>query len=336
MKRKLLLTFGILVLLLFVSVLYIQLTPHQDDNITRIGYNVESLNHGPIMIAYETGIFDKHKLKVELVPLKSGKEIQQTLAIGRIDLGSAGATNFFIPISKGAPVKIIAPLAVSPTQVFVRPDDNIKKINDLVGKTIASRLGESSNLALGYALRKENISLSSIEFVDIDKNIRPIALMEKKIVDAVVAGEYEEKIYLDYGAVLLEEWKTKGYANKSFPRTVIAVNSNFMNENKKTISLFIGAFIESQKFIKDNPDEAAKIIAKHIEEGSEAAIRFSVEDIKDSWKELKYVLWYEPYDFVEISKIAEEIGDIESALSLNQIFDLSFEKKLKNAQAKIY
>jgi len=321
--------------LLAVSLFYLWLRPVNETSL-RIGYNIGSVTHAPIMVAHDAGIFDKHKLKVELVPLKSGQEIQQALALGMIDIGSAGATNFFIPISKGAPIKIIAPSSSSPTQVFVRPDNKIKTINDLVGKAIASKLGESSNLALGYALSKDNISFSSIKIVDIEKTLRPIALMEKKIVDAAVAGEYEKKIYLDHGAVIFEEWKTKGYTNKSFPRTVIAVSSDFMAKNKKTVKLFIDAFIESQKYIKDHPDEAARIVAKHIETGSEGVIKFSTDDIKEAWQETKYVLWYEPSDLVEISKIEKEMGIIDSVLTLDQIFDLSFEKKLKDAQNEIY
>ena len=336
MKRKALVIFCVSMVLLATLVFLYGRSISSQDHIIRIGYNMESFNSGPVMVAFGADIFDKHNLKVELVLLKSGREVQQALAAGRIDIGSAGATNFFIPISQGAPVKIIAPSTVAPTQVFVRPDGEVKKFSDLVGKSIASRPGESSNLALGYALKKEGISLNALEFIDIDKNFRPIALIRNKIVDAAVVGKYEEKIYLDYGAIPLEEWSTKGYVNKSFPRTVLAVNSNFMNKNKDSVSFFIDAFIESQEFIKDHPDEAAGIIAKHLEQGSDGAIKFSIEDIKDSWKELKYVLWHDPNDFVEISKIEEEIGDIESALSLNEIFDLSFEEELKRSQIELY
>jgi NitT/TauT family transport system substrate-binding protein len=273
---------------------------------------------------------------LELIPFKGGKEVQQALAMGSIDIGSAGATNFFIPIAKGSPIKIIAPLAVSPTLVFVDPSSNIKTFDDLVGKTIASRIGQSSNISLGYALRKENIPINTITFEDIEGNLRPLALMEKKVVDVAVAGEYNEKIYLDYGAVVFEEWITKGYADKPMPRTVIAVNTDSLEKNKEEISSFIDAIIESQRYIKDNPDDAAVIISKQIEEATEGAVVFSVEELKEQWKTVKYVLWYEPSDVVEISKVAQEIGDIQTALSVEQIFDLSFEEKLKNAQDEIY
>ncbi|MDO8556101.1 MAG: ABC transporter substrate-binding protein [Nanoarchaeota archaeon] len=329
----LLITFAILFV---TAVIYFEISSSRHDkDLIRIGYNAESLYHGPIMIANDKGIFERYGLKVELVPLKSAKETQQALAMGSINLGSAGVTNFFIAIANEAPVKVIAPMAASPTQLFVRPNEE-RKITDLSGKIIASQRGGASNLALGYALDRENVSLDGIKFVDIEKSVRPIALMDKRIVDAVAAGEYEERIYLDYGAVLLEEWETKGYSNKSFPRTVIAVNTNFMRNNKKATELFIDAFIESQKFIEENPGEAAVIIAKHMNDKSRGIIDLSKDDIMESWIKLKYTIWYDPQELVELSKIAKNIGDLKSNLDVDQIFDESFKDKLEDAQNEIY
>lgn len=304
--------------------------------VLRIGYNVDSINHAPIMVAADAGIFTKHKLNVELAPLKSGKEIQQALALGRIDIGSAGATNFFIPISKGAPVKIIAPSTLSPTYVFVRPDGGIKSFSDLNGKTIASRAGESSNWALRQALEKEGVEINSVQFLDIDKTLRPIALMEKKIVDAAVAGEYEDAVYKAAGAVIFDEWSKKNYINLSLPRTVIAVNTDFSNSNPKLIGWFIEAFIESQKYIKDNQDQAADMVSNHIQKGTNGAGGSSPMEIKEAWKGVKYTLWYDPSAFTELARLAKEVGDIEKNITLEQIMDLRFEKTLSKSQNDVY
>ncbi len=324
-----------LFVLLILIVLFRNSSDSLESNTIRIGYNAESLYHGPIILANEMGIFEKNGLEVEMIPIKSAKETQQALSVGAIDVGSAGATNFFISISKGAPVKIIAPLASSPTQIFVRPNE-LKSIKELSGKTIASQRGGASNLALGYALKNENVSLDSVEFVDIEKSVRPIALMNKKIVDAVAAGEYEEKIYSDHGAVLLEEWKTLGYTNKSFPRTVIAVNTDFIASNKESVGIFIDSVIESQNFINDHPDEAALIISKHMKDNSEGIIDFSLEDILESWKTLHYVIWYDSQELLKLSTLAYDIGDLDSLLSIEQIFDNSFKDKLMEGQNEVY
>ena len=304
----------------------------------RVGYDIESINNVPIIIAHERGLFNKHGLVVNLIPLKSGKEIAQTLAIGGIDIGSAGVTNFFIPISKGAPVKIIAPTTMSPTYVYVRPDSHIETLGDLAGKTIASSRGESSNFVLQYVLKRENIDVSSITFLDIEDTYRPIALMEKKIVDAVVVSGGKESLYKKVGAVILKEWETKGYINKTFPRIVIAVNADFVSKNPKKVEKFIDAFIESQRFVNSNPKESAQLVSQYINLGTNGTVNFSPDEIQESWRGdlVQYLLWYDPSVFVDLAKISKEIGDIENVITLEQIFDLRFEQKLKAAQIEIY
>ncbi len=326
----------IVILIIIGSLLLYFFLAQPDDVDIKIGYNVESVNLAPIMIAYDKDIFNKHGLKVRLVPLKSGNETKQALATGQIDIGSAGVNNFFIPISKGAPVKILAPLALSSTYLFVRPDNQIKTLNDLAGKTVAARIGSSSNLALRFALKQEGVDSSNMTFLDINKTYRPIALMEKKIVDAALAQEFMDVIFKQAGAVILEEWVTKGYLKQSLPNTVISVNTDFMVKNLKKTETFIEALVDSHKFIIDNPDESAALVAKHIALGSAGAMEYSVDDIKKTWQNTKYVLWYDPNIFVEASKISREIGDIENELSLEQLFDLSFRSKLEAAQIEVY
>ena len=79
MKKELIILWILIVLLATLTLLYSQFNLSRD-SVIRIGYNMESFNSGPIMIAYEADLFDKHNLKVELVLLKSGREVQQALA----------------------------------------------------------------------------------------------------------------------------------------------------------------------------------------------------------------------------------------------------------------
>jgi ABC-type nitrate/sulfonate/bicarbonate transport system substrate-binding protein len=336
MKKPLIYTISLVCLVVIAVALFFFKYAPVKEKVLRIGYDTSSIVDAPIIVANDAGIFSKHNLKVELFTFQSSKEVQQALAVGKLDIASSGATNFFIPISKNAPIKIISASTVSPTLVFVDPKSNIKKFSDLANKKVAARIGSISNFALGYALVKENIDFNSIKFIDVDSTVRPLALMDKKIVDAAVAGADDLKTYSDLGAVVFDEWNTKGYANKPFPRTDIAVNTDFLKANKKTVGQFIDAFIESQKFIKDSPDEAADVVAKHVKKGTEGVVDYSVDDVKQAWNGTKYVLWYEPSDLVEISKVAQAIGDIKSPLTLDQIYDPSFEEKLKDAQSKVY
>lgn len=322
---------GIALIVIFSGNLFSQ--KHID---LRVGHNIESVNHAPVAIATNMKLFEKHGISVEIIPLKSGKEVRQALAAGTIDVGSSGATNFFIPIANGAPVKIIGPLAASPTQAFVRPDGSVRTFQDLIGKTVAARLGSSSNIALGRALLKEGIDFKSITFVDIDSSFRPLALMDKKIVDLAIGGDYQEKIYEDAGAILFKAWVEKGYAHQTSPRTSLAVNINSLRNKKDAIGLFLDAILEAERFIQTNPSEAAQSLSDYLIKESSGVGSFSPEDILEAWKTVRYSAWRDPNDFVDLAQVAYDVGDIKTVLTLADIFDFTFREKLENAQHLIY
>ncbi|MFH1509359.1 MAG: ABC transporter substrate-binding protein [bacterium] len=333
MKRSIIVII-IITIVVFAVVIYWQTNNNDESNKIRLGYNVESVNQAPIIVAYEKGYFSDQGLDVELVPLKS-KETREALSIGQIDLGSAGASNFFIPISVGAPVKIIAPLTNAAAFVFVDPASQIKTLKNLENTSIASRIGTSSNFMLRQVLIEKQINTENIEFLDIEKAYRAIALMEKDVADAAVGGEYEVQDYLDSGAIILPEWEEKGYSQRQFPRTSLGVNTDFLNKNPYLVDRFIDALILSQKFIHDNQNASAEIVANHINNESEGAASFSKEEILITWKSTSYPLWTDPNEIVAMSVIAKEIGDIDKSLIIEEIFDLRYQSKLNLENEKL-
>lgn len=340
MKRKII--YSVLCIFLVALAIYLcygRFFPTQKTNSIRVGYLTAGMDYAPFYVAYTKGFFSEHNVTVETVPLSASSETKLALSAGQIDVGFAGSVNFFVLISKGVPIKIIGPMASAKTYLYVRPDNKTRTFEDLIGKTIAFvSLGGSNEYEIRRILKKENIDASKINFVNMEKAYRPIALMKKKIVDAVLIDQSEVPKYSDLGAVLHEEWGTKGYDKQDKPESVIAINEKFKRSNPLLVERFIDALIEGHKFIKSNPQEAAEIVSSYIKTESNGAIVYSPDDINAMWKngEVKYNLWYDPTVLVNLSKIGAEIGQLNSSLTLDQIFDLSYEKKLKNAQNEIY
>lgn len=321
---------SIVIILTAGVVLYWEWPRQTSQAVVRIGYNVDSVNHAPIIVAHDAGFFQKHNLNVELVPLQSGKEVQQALALGKIDIGSAGITNFFIPIAKGAAIRVIAASTSSPSQVFVNPAKGIKTLKDLAGRTVASRKGSSSNLAFGRALLQEGVSIDSVKMVEIEKEYAPIALMDKEVVDAAVAGEYKEKMFTQAGAVELPGWAGSGYDKLSAPRTVIAADLNFVQNNRSEMEKFITAYAESHKYLKEHPTEAASLVSEHINKGSGGAYTFSVTEVLKIWETVLYRPWIDPSEFETLARVAWEIGDVDTLLTAEQFMLIDYSKELSN------
>lgn len=345
MKKATIIVGGVILLVILLG-LFIRkpLISSKEEKVIKIGMSAASyLSNAPIIIAQEKGLFNQYGLKTEIVPLDSGGLVGQTLATGNLDVGSMSMVPFLLASSKNAPVKILAPSSLTPLDLFVNPKSNITSISDLAGKTIGARPNGGAALVLGSVFDKENVDIRSVKFIDVDEAARPIALMESTIVDAVPDDPYQAKVYMEAGAVLHKGWEEKGYSKVSLVPGVndaaaIAVNTNFASANSKAIEPFIDAFIESQRFIKNNPDEAADLLSKYVNRTSNGAITLSKEEIKTSWESgsLQYLLWSDPNNLVKITEVAKKIGLIERVPTLEEMFDRRFEEKLKSAQDAIY
>ncbi len=309
----------------------------------KIAYSLaEGLNDVPLIIGYEKGFFKEAGLDVELISLASGGESKQVLASGNVDIASAGIPNFFVAIAKNAPVKIVAFSSATPIHLFVRPDSNIDTFKELEGAKIACPSGGSGDLLLRYILEKEGVNTDSITLVDIEKTLRANALMKNKIVDVVVVSSGNMVEMEKAGAVLHKEWQEKGYSNAISSgegvTQAIAVNSDFMSKNPDVIDAFIEAFIKSHYFMREHPDESAQVAAQHIAKNTEGTIIFKSEEIRKIWdtRQVIYLLWQEPDVSVELSKVAKDIGITERTLTNEEIFNLKYEQKLKDADYEIY
>lgn len=309
---------------------------NHDVNI-RISYNPESVNYGPIIVAYEKGFFNRSGYNIELIPVKSGREVRQGLAANHLDIGIASPTDFFSLIAAGAPVRIVAPLTITNTLVFVRPDNRIMTFQDFKGKKVQGGRGSAPEFVFRRALKKEGVDISDIEFIHIEDIYSGVALMTSKVVDVIPISLYEMIDLQKYGAVVHREWVEKGYSNEYWLNKVIGANIEFLLKNPGAMEIVIEAIIDAQKFIVTNREESAKIIAQHIKHGTQGVKNFLPDDIIKIWgKGVSYTLWYEPNMLLEISQILVEIGMIKKELSLDEVYDSRFETKLKSAHLEVY
>lgn len=304
----------------------------------RIGYNTESIANASIIVAYEKGYFQKHGISPQMVPLKSGREVMQALAADQVDLGIGSITNFMQAMAKGAPIRIIAASASSPSFIFIRPNENLSKFTDLYGKNVLVNASGINDLFFRLAMNEENIDLNKMQFADIERAYQVIALMEKKAVDAVIVSEQDAEVLIKAGAVILPEWETKGYAKRFLPRNSVVINTGFLNRQETAVENFLNAIADAHRLINGHPTEAADILSKHIKDGSGGAVIRLPEEIAGQWKnkEVINMIWQDPAITMELVKKARELGIIDKELALQDVYDLRFENKLTAAQKEIY
>ena len=332
MNRYALVIIGILFIIIIAAYM-LSNKPERCD--IRIGYNIDSINHSPMIIAFELGLFEKAGIVVKAYPSNSSKYTIQALSSGHIDIASSGCGHFFSAINAGFDIKLIAPCTFASTCIFVRPNE-LKSLKDLEGKKIASNLSSSSCYSLMQTFHQCNLDNKSLEIIQIDDAYRVPALMKHKIVDAAIAGSWNKKAFLESGAIILQQWEESNYCNHYYPRTSIGARTSFIDENPELMDVFFDVFIESQRFIKENPQEASEIIANYINENGEGAVKYESSDVDILMKDIKYFLWVDPKIFLDRANFEIANGALNAEFSLKDIFDCRYQNKLKKAQEEIY
>ena len=203
---------------------------------------------------------------------------------------------------------------------------------------MAAKASGINGLVFQMAMQKENIDISKMQFAEIEKSYQIIALMEKKAVDAVVVAEQDVEMLSKAGAIILPEWESKRYSQDSQPRNQLAINKNFLDQNEDIARDFLEAYVDANRLISENPQEAAKILTSSIKKQTNGAIDHSPEKLSQQWrdKEIVNTIWQDPAITMELIKKAKEIGALEKDLALDEVYDLRFKDMLQAAQNEIY
>lgn len=324
--------------------LYQKMTNQADDNAAitdatlgqvTIGYKVESINSGPLIIAYRNGYLAAHGLDVELIPSAASEELVIALSTRQVDIGAGSIGHFISTIDEGAPLRLTGFFVLTQAHPMVRADSGIATLADLQGKTILSHGGNASDITLLQALRSQNIDADTMTFEIIeDRSVELLALMEQQIVDATMVTQREVTDYEEAGAIILPEWADSTTINKFAPG-VVAMNNDFLATSPELAEAFNAAYIEAYQYIIENPKQAATDLARYIEEDSDGATLLTVEEILAMWNsgEVKFAVWDDPANVEGIAQEMYDSGLLENDLSADDLFDWRFRASLEQAQA---
>jgi NitT/TauT family transport system substrate-binding protein len=235
----------------------------------------------PCAVAKEKGFFEEEGVKVgKIFTSKGGSETVRNIMDGGLPLGECSADSAVMAIVKrNEPFKLVAGGAKSPGSVVwvVRPDSNLKKIQDLKGKTMSFTTPGSVTEALAALILE---AASGIEPQDV-KRIPAggmgagLTLLEKGEVDAAMCS---------YPTMLAQgaKYRILFYATDFVPDYFMSfwmARDSFLKTHGDVMKGFLRARERGLKSILENPEEAAKIFMKTGD---------SIKDIKGAMETLKH------------------------------------------------
>ncbi len=219
----------------------------------------------PAWVAKEKGFFTKHGLDVSLTVAQNLSLLPGT--VGRqFEFVPSTATDLIKAVAGGLDVVAVSGEVFeiedkASTYVMVRKDSGIKSAKDLAGKLIATpTTGGVIHVATLYWLKKNGVDPASIRAVEVPFPNMADQLKAKRV-DAVESLEPFVGALKAAGNVQLTPPLLSAGKEVVFPFWISS--GEWAKGNKGTITAWKASLDDAMAFIKQNPDEARRILAQY-------------------------------------------------------------------------
>jgi NitT/TauT family transport system substrate-binding protein len=254
----------------------------------------------------------------------TGAPEMQAMLAGDLDVAYVGAAPVLSAVSTGLDAKIIAGVNSQGSDLVLRTGLNYTGPQSLKGLKIATfQAGTIQDTILRNWLKKNNI--------DAEKDLEIVGMGPGDAVTAITAGKVDA-VFLPHPSPAQIEALGKGksvvksgemYPNH--PCCVLVVSGKLIREHPEIVEQILKTHMKAIDYIAQNPDDAAAIYAKKTSA--------KLDDVKASLKEWDGSFAADPNLIVapvmDYAKIQYDLKYIKNPLTQDQLFDLTFYKKVK-------
>ena len=212
-------------------------------------------------VAEQKGFFKKHGADVKLVWFANYTDSIAALSSGQLDANSQTWSDTMGPLAKGVPIKAILVNDNSFGNDALLVSPKIKSFTELKGKTVALEEFSISHFVLATALAKNGMSMKDVKVTNLAAGDAAAAFLAGRVPAAVVWNPWVSQI----------EKSGKGrslFTSKDMPGLVpdllVAQEKSIKGKRKDFLGM-IKAWYDTENFIRENPDEAVKVMAKVVE-----------------------------------------------------------------------
>jgi NitT/TauT family transport system substrate-binding protein len=209
-------------------------------------------------IAEQKGFFKKHGARVKLIWFPNYTDSIAALSAGQLDANCQTWSDTMGPIAKGIPLKAVLVNDNSAGNDALMVSPKIKGFADLKGKKIALEEFSVSHFVLVTALAKHGMTQKDVEVINLSAGDAAAAFMSGRVDAAVVWNPWVNQIQ--------QSGKGKAlFTSKDMPGLIpdlLVAQEKSLVANRKDFIGMVKAWYDVEKFIRDDPKAAAKIMAK--------------------------------------------------------------------------
>jgi NitT/TauT family transport system substrate-binding protein len=294
--------------------------------ILRVGH-FPNITHAQALIARALaregkGWFEERlgaEVEVQWFAYNAGPSAMEAFFAGALDLTYVGpnpALNAYMK-SRGEEVRIVAGAATGGAALVVQGDGRIKGPADFRGKKVATpQLGNTQDVSCRAWLTANGFKVTQLGgdvAIAPTENPDQLGLFREKAIDAAWTVEpWVSRLELEAGGtVLLEE--------KDAVTTVLAARARFLSEHRELVRRFVAAHAELTEWIKNNADEARRLVAEELKAQTTRAM--PPEVLSRSWGRLTLTSDISVEPLQKFVAAAQSAGFLRDAVDLSRLVE---------------
>ena len=260
----------------------------ESQELLRLRYGVTtSLQHLPIWVGKESGLFAKYGFDLEPIHVRGGALITMMIMSGTVPISGAGAESVVAARLEAGDVALIGcPSDTDVVHFVARPE--IKSAANLKGKNSAvTRLGSTTHFYLRSALRHLGLDPDKdMTVLQLGAGGEITAAMQSGRVAAAALPFRNTYPLIQMGWPVLVDLST---ANFPYPSSCVASSRTFLKTNPATMERFLKAYIEAIRVIKKDNAFVVQVVKKWHRETDLAFIKKTVEVYAPIFNNIPYV-----------------------------------------------
>jgi NitT/TauT family transport system substrate-binding protein len=273
--------------------------------------------HAPFYYGKEKGIFAKNGIDLEIQEGRGSGTVTQVVAAKTVPFGYVDVPTMMRAAVKGAPVTAVGiALQTSPMSAMGFAEKNIKKADDLKGKTVATTPGDSMSQIWPLFLKKTGLKESDMKILSGDATTK---------LNAVINGQADVLL----GYVMDQSMKIKDATGKDVTPVKFAdyginlvssgviVHKDMLKENPDLVKRFMAATVASIEAASKDPKGAAQSILNANPKGGKIAtltqgFELTIPLYKDPTGQSKQVMRVSDKNMMETVSVMVEYGGLEA------------------------
>ena len=237
-----------------------------------------------LKLAARLGIYEKHGVKVEIVPLEGSPQVVAALNSGAVDLGDISIESAIrLRAENDIPIKgLVAGTLGAPFLIATKTE--ITAVDELVGKSFAiSDTGGLDHTLTQMVLKSSGVAADGPSYVAVGAPAARVQALAAGKVDATTASYGTFLAVADTpGIHILVQPEDFSAATPGLSKFVAALDTTITNKHE-ALQRFVDALVETSRLYAANPDQWVSAMAEVRDDLPKPTLEKTAAFLTDRW-----------------------------------------------------